>query len=224
MNLTKMPCVSTRSSHASYRGTLACIGAFLLTACGGASGGATFETLTNPDVAVAQARTVAFVPRAEVPGFERVALPPEFVEIAREVAVTTLERLGWTITTPDEADVIIQGAVGRRQDIRPIVGAPPAHFDFTTEVTNHEVAFTEATLVLDAFVRADSAHLWHAHALGTVRDEPSPERFANAVERLLVNFPRAAAPAPAALAPAATPAPAAPEAETTTAPAANAAP
>ncbi|MEM9072600.1 MAG: DUF4136 domain-containing protein [Myxococcota bacterium] len=174
--------------------TLVCL---VLAACAGRpqNNPVAYETVTNPDIALGPRTTVAFVPRAEIPGYERVELPEDYIEAAREVAIPTLERLGWTLTTPDQADVLIQGAAGRRDATDSIPTAVPGRFDFQATVNSYEVDYTEATLVLDGFLRDSGEHFWHGHADTEIRSGASAERFASAVERLLVNFPRAMAPA-----------------------------
>lgn len=171
------------------------VGLLTLSACGGATAAGTrYQTLTNPDADFDAMTTVAFK-LGELPTeYEPVDFPEEYRESAAAAVREELDRLGWTlIENPDDADLVVYAAAGRRtQEMRAQgqVGCCQGDFSFGGDVAGMDKELTSDALIFEAYDRTGT-EVWYGHAHRALRNTVSASAFGRIVKRLFANFPRA---------------------------------
>lgn len=192
------------------------VGLLTLAACGGATAvGTQYQTLTNPEADFGTMTTVAFKIGELPTDFEPVDFPEEYRESAGTAVREELDRLGWTlIENPDDADLVVYAAAGRRtQEMRAQgqVGTG-SDFSFGGAVAGMDKELTSDALIFEAYDRTGT-EVWYGHAHRAMRNTVNANAFGRIVRRLFANFPRAGT--AAAATPVETPAEPAPEPEAT---------
>ncbi len=170
------------------------VGLFTLAACGGATAvGTQYQTLTNPDADFGHMTTVAFQ-LGELPtDFEPVDFPEEYRESAGTAVREELDRLGWTIIeNPDDADLVVYAAAGRRTQEMRAEGqvGDPGVFSFGSAVAGMDKELTSDALIFEAYDRTGT-EVWYGHAHRALRNTVNANAFGRIVRRLFANFPRA---------------------------------
>jgi len=168
-------------------------GLLSLAACGGATAvGTQYQTLTNPDTDFGAMTTVAFK-LGELPtDFEPVDFPEEYRESAGTAVREELDRLGWTlIENPDDADLVVYAAAGRRtQEMRAQGQVGEGEFAFGSAVAGMDKELTSDALIFEAYDRSGT-EVWYGHAHRAMRNTVNANAFGRIVRRLFANFPRA---------------------------------
>ncbi|MGF1469761.1 MAG: DUF4136 domain-containing protein [Sandaracinaceae bacterium] len=163
--------------------------AALVAACGSSTPAAVYRTATTGKPCFGDYRTMAFVGQRDVPGFHRAELPSAMAEAAIAAGRQTLEARGYQAAPVDEADLLFRAGVGRRVRIER-VAYPSPEWQCPVAVDCYEQQVDEGTVVIDAYDRESGAHVWQGQVTGEVPRDLDRDALAEAVRRLLAEFPR----------------------------------
>lgn len=176
--------------HAYGRWIVTCsVLATCMAACAG-TGATTRTTYRNDDLDIASFKTIAFGGSGRLPnGYDRGQLPEELLPIATEVFRAKMAEKGYQVVDSiDEADVVLLGGIGTREDrVRDPV-TPASEVNFLVEPPRFEVQ--RGAIAIELFSREDGVQVWGGVLEGVRRDGPvDPDKFRTALADLFDRMP-----------------------------------